>query len=67
VVAAVAVALNVVISLWLRLGRDDLNVRAAYVHLTLAQSTADRMVQAQFPHHCSSTSCGEWMQDTATV
>ncbi|HVB37192.1 MAG TPA: cation diffusion facilitator family transporter, partial [Vicinamibacterales bacterium] len=32
-VAAVAFALNVVISLWLHGGRHDLNVRSAYIHM----------------------------------
>jgi hypothetical protein len=28
--------------------------------LTQAQSTADRMLQAQVPHNCSPATCGAW-------
>jgi hypothetical protein len=29
--------------------------------LTQAQSTADRMLQAQVPHKCSAATCGDWI------
>jgi hypothetical protein len=34
--------------------------------LTQAQSTADRMLQAQVPHNCSAATCGEWMISDAS-
>ena len=34
--------------------------------LTQAQSTADRMLQAQVPHNCSAATCGEWIISEAS-